>query len=179
MTTDTPAPATAAERTGLLDSPPEERFDRITRLARELFDVDYALVNIVDADEIYTKSQPEGPRFGRSPLEAVFCGETVKQDGLLEVDDATADERFRDIAAVTEYGMRFYAGFPCAPTTGRPSARSASSTPTRAPSTPRSAPRSNSSDAGRRPRCARATTRVTPQRPVPPRRATAWTAPRA
>lgn len=112
MTTDTPAPATAAERTGLLDSPPEERFDRITRLALELFDVDYALVNIVDADEIYTKSQPEGPRFGRSPLEAVFCGETVKQDGLLEVDDATADERFRDIAAVTEYGMRFYAGFP-------------------------------------------------------------------
>ncbi len=112
MTTDFPAADTAVERTGLMDSPPEERFDRITRLARELFDVDYALVNIVDTDEVYTKSQPEGPRLGRSPREAVFCGETVKQDGILEVDDAIDDERFRDIAAVTEYGMRFYAGFP-------------------------------------------------------------------
>ncbi|MDU0367556.1 GAF domain-containing SpoIIE family protein phosphatase [Microbacterium sp. NPDC089180] len=112
MTFDTPTPESPVERTGLMDSPPEERFDRITRLARELFDVDYALVNIVDTDEVYTKSQPEGPRFGRSPREAVFCGETVKQDGLLEVDDATADERFRDIASVTEFGMRFYAGFP-------------------------------------------------------------------
>lgn len=112
MTSDTSASGSAVDRTGLMDSPPEERFDRITRLARELFDVDYALVNIVDDDEVYTKSQPDGPRLGRSPREAVFCGETVKQQGILEVDDAIADDRFRDIAAVTEYGMRFYAGFP-------------------------------------------------------------------
>ncbi|SDP00432.1 GAF domain-containing protein [Microbacterium sp. ru370.1] len=112
MTSDISAPGSPVDRTGLMDSPPEERFDRITRLARELFDVDYALVNIVDDDEVYTKAQPDGPRFGRSPREAVFCGETVKQQGILEVDDATADDRFRDIAAVTEYGMRFYAGFP-------------------------------------------------------------------
>lgn len=112
MTSDISASGSAVDRTGLMDSPPEERFDRITRLARELFDVDYALVNIVDDDEVYTKSQPDGPRLGRSPREAVFCGETVKQQGILEVDDAIADDRFRDIAAVTEYGMRFYAGFP-------------------------------------------------------------------
>lgn len=112
MTSPTPEPESAVDRTGLLDSPPEERFDRITRLARELFDVDYALVNLVDDDEVYTKSQPPGPRLGRSPRDAVFCGETVKQDGILEVDDATEDDRFRDIAAVTEYGIRFYAGFP-------------------------------------------------------------------
>lgn len=112
MTSLTPEPESAVDRTGLLDSPPEERFDRITRLAREVFDVDYALVNIVDDDEVYTKSQPPGPRFGRTPREAVFCGETVKQDGILEVGDATQDDRFRDIASVTEYGMRFYAGFP-------------------------------------------------------------------
>ncbi|MFJ4161262.1 PP2C family protein-serine/threonine phosphatase [Microbacterium testaceum] len=112
MTTDSQGPVSAVERIGLMDSPPEERFDRITRLAREMFDVDYALVNIVDEDEVYTKSQPPETHFGRSPREAVFCGETVKQDGILEVDDATLDERFRDIASVTEYGMRFYAGFP-------------------------------------------------------------------
>jgi len=112
MDTDSHRPVSAVERVGLMDSPPEERFDRITRLAREMFDVDYALVNIVDEDEVYTKSQPLGPRLGRSPREAVFCGETVKQDGILEVDDATRDERFRDIASVTEYGMRFYAGYP-------------------------------------------------------------------
>ncbi|WP_295821793.1 GAF domain-containing SpoIIE family protein phosphatase [uncultured Microbacterium sp.] len=112
MTTDSQSPVPAVERLGLMDSPPEERFDRITRLAREMFDVDFALVNIVDEDEVYTKSQPPETHFGRTPREAVFCGETVKQAGILEVDDATLDERFRDIASVTRYGMRFYAGFP-------------------------------------------------------------------
>lgn len=109
---ETARPASAVQRTGLMDSPPEERFDRITRLAREMFDVDYALVNIVGDDVVYTKSQPPGPRLGRSARDDVFCGETVKQDGILEVDDAARDARFRDRAAVTEYGLRFYAGFP-------------------------------------------------------------------
>lgn len=111
MNSDSPA-SVPAERALLMDSPPEERFDRITRLAKELFDVDYALVNIVDDDVVYTKSQPDGPRLGRSPRDAVFCGETVRQRDILEVHDATRDDRFRDIAAVTEYGIRFYAGFP-------------------------------------------------------------------
>ncbi|MDF2917228.1 MAG: hypothetical protein K0S70_1445, partial [Microbacterium sp.] len=48
----------AVERLGLMDSPPEERFDRITRLARDVFDVDYAVVNVVDSETVYTKSQP-------------------------------------------------------------------------------------------------------------------------
>ncbi|MDQ1121476.1 SpoIIE family protein phosphatase [Microbacterium trichothecenolyticum] len=105
------APSTAV-RSGLLDSPPEERFDRITRLARELFDVDYALVNVIDGDEAYTKSQPDGPRIGRTPLRDVFCGETVKQDGVFEITDAASDPRFRDSASVVDYGIRFYAGIP-------------------------------------------------------------------
>lgn len=120
MSTDSHRTVSAVERVGLMDSPPEERFDRITRLAREMFDVDYALVNIVDEDEVYTKSQPPATHFGRTPREAVFCGETVKQDGILEIDDATLDERFRDIASVTEYGMRFYAGFPLRTDDGEP-----------------------------------------------------------
>ena len=107
MVPDSPVSLSAVERTGLMDSPPEERFDRITRMAKDLFDVDYALVNIVGDEDVYTKAQPGGPRLGRSPREAVFCGETVKQGGILEIDDAAADPLYRDRAAVTEYGIRF------------------------------------------------------------------------
>lgn len=111
----TPSPTSGREvvdRTGLWGSAPDERFDRITRVAQEMFDVDYALVNVVGSDEIYTKGQPGGPRFGYSGTSDVFCGETIAQDGILEIDDAAADPRYRDIGAVTHYGMRFYAGIP-------------------------------------------------------------------
>jgi len=111
MTPELP-PTPAVDPTGLMDTPPEERFDRITRLARDMFDVDLALVNIVGDDTIYTKSQPGGPPIGHSPAEDVFCGETVKQHGILEIPDAAADDKYKNRGAVTRYGMRFYAGVP-------------------------------------------------------------------
>ncbi|MFF0909747.1 SpoIIE family protein phosphatase [Microbacterium enclense] len=105
-------PRDTHDRTGLMDTPPEERFDRITRLAQDLFQVDFALVNIVGDDTVYTKSQPPGPAIGHSAPEDVFCAETIRQDGVLEIRDAAADDRYRDRKAVTDYGMRFYAGVP-------------------------------------------------------------------
>jgi hypothetical protein len=111
--TSNPAPFDeAVDRLGLMDTPPEERFDRITRLAREVFDVDYAVVNVVDSETVYTKSQPPETSFVHTPIEQSFCGEAVKQPAVLEVQDATADPVFADRSIVTEHGIRFYAGFP-------------------------------------------------------------------
>jgi hypothetical protein len=108
----------AVERLGLMDTPPEERFDRITRRAQEMFDVTAAVVNVVDSHTIYTKSQPEGSSFRHTPPQDSFCAETITQDGMLTVEDATADERFAHRGAVTEHGIRFYAGLPLRTTAG-------------------------------------------------------------
>lgn len=112
MTQQTDTDDVAVARLGLMDSPPEERFDRITRLAREMFDVDYAVVNVVDSQTVFTKSQPEGSDFRHTPIDDSFCGEAVKQPSVLEVRDGLADARFADRAIVAEHGIRFYAGFP-------------------------------------------------------------------
>ena len=102
----------AVERIGLIDTPPEERFDRITRLAKEVFDVDYAVVNVVNSETVYTKSQPPESHFTHTPIDESFCQEAVKEPGVLEVSDGRADPRFADRAIVAEHGIRFYAGFP-------------------------------------------------------------------
>lgn len=101
----------AVQRLGLMDSPPEERFDRITRLAKDVFDVDYAVLNIVDSETVYTKSQVESG-FVHTPIEESFCGEAVKQPAVLEVFDGRADPRFADRAIVATHGIRYYAGYP-------------------------------------------------------------------
>ncbi|WP_440709717.1 SpoIIE family protein phosphatase [Herbiconiux sp. YIM B11900] len=101
-----------------MNADPEERYDRITRLAHEVFQVDHAVVNLVDSTSIFTKSQPEGGTFRHTPPDDSFCQVAVRQSGILEVQDALADERFAHRAIVTEHGIRFYAGFPIRSVTG-------------------------------------------------------------
>ena len=96
----------------LLDTAPEERFDRLTRLARRLFDVPIALVSLVDANRQWFKSGV-GLDVSETPREVSFCGHAILQDQILEISDAELDERFRDNPLVTrEPGIRFYAGHP-------------------------------------------------------------------
>jgi len=96
----------------LLDTPAEERFDRITRLARRLFDVPIALVSLVDADRQWFKSN-QGMDVCESPRGASFCGHTILREDPLVVGDAFEDERFRDNPLVTgDPNIRFYAGYP-------------------------------------------------------------------
>lgn len=115
------APATPAnEKTRLetlralniLDSSPEERFDRLTRLARRLFGVPIALVSLIDADRQWFKSS-----FGLDAKETSrdisFCGHAILGDEIFEVPDAALDERFYDNPLVTDSpNIRFYAGCP-------------------------------------------------------------------
>lgn len=96
----------------ILDSAPEERFDRLTRLAKRLFNVPIALVTLVDSDRQWFKSCV-GLGVSETPRNVSFCGHAILQDELLMVADARQDERFNDNPLVTgEPKIRFYAGYP-------------------------------------------------------------------
>jgi sigma-B regulation protein RsbU (phosphoserine phosphatase) len=99
----------------LMLTPPEERFDRITRLAREVFGVPVAEINLIGESVQFTKS-PQAP--GDDPLSVrseSFCDVTIQSPDTLVVTDATRDDRFARRTTVTgERHIRFYAGRPLA-----------------------------------------------------------------
>ena len=102
----------AVRKLGILDTDPEERFDRITRLAQRLFDVPMVAISLVDKDRQWFKS-----RIGLAVTETErcvsFCGHTIMSDYPMVVPDTHSDERFRDNPLVTgEPRIRFYAGHP-------------------------------------------------------------------
>jgi diguanylate cyclase (GGDEF)-like protein len=100
----------------VLDTPPEERFDRLTRLARRLFDVPIALVSLVDEDRQWFKSMQGLDAPSRQTCrETAFCAHAILGEDILEVADAACDERFHDNPLVTgDPRIRFYAGCPLA-----------------------------------------------------------------
>lgn len=97
----------------ILHTPTEERFDRLTRLARRLFDVPVAMVSLLENDYQWFKSSDgfDRPTTARN---ISFCGHTILQDEVMVVEDALADTRFSDNPLVTDADnpVRFYAGYP-------------------------------------------------------------------
>ncbi len=102
----------------ILDTPPEERFDRFTRLARRMFDVPIALVSLVDTNRQWFKSR-QGLDATETSREISFCGHAILEREPLVIPDALCDERFADNPLVTgEPRIRFYAGYPLAAPNG-------------------------------------------------------------
>ena len=96
----------------LLDSPPEERFDRLTRLAVRLFGVKTALVSLVDHERQWFKSR-QGLDAPEAPRSISFCGHAILNNGPFVIEDASKDARFADNPLVTGGPcIRFYAGMP-------------------------------------------------------------------
>ncbi|MBJ7537294.1 sensor domain-containing diguanylate cyclase [Marinomonas transparens] len=96
----------------ILDTSHEERFDRVTRMAKRMFGVPISLVSIVDENRQWFKSS-QGLDATETPREVSFCGHAINQDGLFIVPNALEDERFFDNPLVTgSPNVCFYAGYP-------------------------------------------------------------------
>lgn len=96
----------------ILDTQPEERFDRIVRLTSQLFSTPIAYIALLDAERQWFKASL-GLEQKQTPRNISFCNHTIQQDRPLVVPDAVQDERFADSPLVTKApSIRFYAGVP-------------------------------------------------------------------
>jgi transcriptional regulator with GAF, ATPase, and Fis domain len=103
-------------RSLLLDSPPEESFDRLTRLTSTVLNVPIALVSLVDSDRQFFKSclglpQPWAAQ-RQTPLSHSFCQHVVQSRRPLVVSDAREDPLLRNNPAIRDLGIIAYAGAP-------------------------------------------------------------------
>ena len=102
----------ALHRLDILDTDPEERFDRITRLVRKTLKVQIVLVCLVDTDRQWFKSR-QGLEASETPRNISFCGHAILDDQIFHISDALDDPRFSDNPLVTgPPNIRFYAGVP-------------------------------------------------------------------
>jgi GAF domain-containing protein len=96
----------------LLDTPPEERFDKIVEFASSEFNVPICLISLIDANRQWFKARV-GIDACETDRETSFCGHALLGDEILLVPDALLDPRFHDNPAVSgPPHVRFYAGAP-------------------------------------------------------------------
>ncbi len=115
-----PLPSNEIQRIANLDgldiiySPAEERFDRITRLARNIFNVPIALISLITQKCQWFKSA-QGLTAAETPREISFCGHAILSEDTLVVMDTLLNPDFADNPLVTnDPHIRFYAGHPIA-----------------------------------------------------------------
>ncbi len=98
---------------GQLDSAPEERFDRICRLAQDVMQAPATYISLLDRERQWFKSTCGMGDVTETPREGTFCDYAVRRSSPTVVLDATADPLFALSPYVTEGPqVRFYAGFP-------------------------------------------------------------------
>ncbi len=97
---------------GILETESEERFDRITRLAKRFFNVSICLVSLVDENRQWFKSCI-GLDVKETSRDISFCGHSILENNVFIIDDTLLDDRFKDNPLVTgSPHIRFYAGYP-------------------------------------------------------------------
>jgi diguanylate cyclase (GGDEF)-like protein/PAS domain S-box-containing protein len=102
----------------LMDTPPEEDFDRLASLASRLFNVPIVLVSLLERDRQFFKAHV-GLDVCETSREVSFCAHAIMQDDIMVVPDATQDLRFsRNSLVVGPPFIRFYAGKPLVTPTG-------------------------------------------------------------
>ena len=102
----------ALQRYDVLDTPPEESFDRITRLAKTALQMPIVLVSLIDAERQWFKSR-QGLDATETPRDISFCTHAIMRDEPFIIPDALEDPRFRENPLVTGApNIRFYIGIP-------------------------------------------------------------------
>jgi anti-sigma regulatory factor (Ser/Thr protein kinase) len=99
----------ALDELAILDTPPEERFDRVTRLAQQLFGVTGSAINLIDRDRQWSKSMV-GPFGTEVPRENSACAITIQSDETLIISSLTLAPGFEEIGIPGAF--EFYAGHP-------------------------------------------------------------------
>lgn len=95
---------------GILDTPAEAVFDDITRIAAAICGTPISVVNLIDADRQWFKSEI-GLGVRETPLETSICAHAILEHDFLEVPNTTTDPRFAGNPLVTgDPNLRFYAG---------------------------------------------------------------------
>ncbi|NVD99379.1 GAF domain-containing protein [Massilia sp. BJB1822] len=114
-----PLPDNEAERLSallallILDTPPEERFDKIVSFAAEEFDVPIALISLVDTDRQWFKAAIGLGATCETGRDISFCGHAIMRGDIMVVPNALDDVRFHDNPLVSgPPHIRFYAGAP-------------------------------------------------------------------
>lgn len=96
----------------ILDTPPEQRFDRIVAFASEEFDMPTVLISLVDENRQWFKSRV-GLDACETGRDISFCGHAILSEDILLIPDTWDDPRFADNPLVTGGPkIRFYAGAP-------------------------------------------------------------------
>lgn len=124
MELSNPRRLAALERAALMDTPPEECFDRLTRLASQVLGTPVALVSLVDDRRQFFKSQlglnePWASR-RETPLSHSFCQHVVKDQAVLNVEDAREHPTLKDNLAIPDLGVVAYLGVPLTASDGCP-----------------------------------------------------------
>ncbi len=110
----------ALDDLAVLDTAPEERFDRITRMAARMFGTRSSAISFIDRDRQWLKSVIGEVEREKRRSDA-FCDTVVREHHTLIVPDASKDPRFKDNPFVEGApGLRFYAGHPLEAPGGEP-----------------------------------------------------------
>ena len=113
----------AVKRTGLLGTPAEEAFDRLTRLASLVTGAPISFFSVVETDHDLFKScygMPEPLATVRRVTGRTFCHMAILNDEPLAVNDASEHPLYKDISTVKEFGVAAYLGMPLFLSSGEP-----------------------------------------------------------
>ncbi|MCH4812624.1 sensor domain-containing phosphodiesterase [Vreelandella neptunia] len=100
----------ALRQLNLLDTPPSESFDRITRMASQLFDLPISAVSLTDENRQWFKSRV-GVDHWEIPRETAPCNGVCNSSQILIIPDLLTSDTYRD-SYLANSGIRFYAGAP-------------------------------------------------------------------
>lgn len=115
-TINNPSRLQSLRATGLLDSPPEEKYDRITRAAADALDTPFATVTLIDVDRQFFKSavgmDAMSPEERQTPLDQSVCQYTVANGSPLILEDARTDPVYKNHPVVQAGAVIAYLGIP-------------------------------------------------------------------